>query len=111
MPARMPDRRRHGAHEDRGAGRAGEEIRALPARAHGRLSAALCAARRPAAMAPQSARWAAGRGSLFGTYRRIFRTAQPATLAQRLVQGFFSLSPLAIRASTPVFDGLWRGSG
>jgi len=24
---------------------------------------------------------------------------------------FFSLSPLAVRAFTPVFDGLWRGSG
>ena len=41
LPARMPDRRRHGAHEDRGAGRARRQARALAARPAGRLSAAL----------------------------------------------------------------------
>ena len=44
LPARMPDRRRHGAHEDRGAGGARREVRAVAARPAGRLSAALCAA-------------------------------------------------------------------
>ena len=43
LPARMPDRRRHGAHEDRGAGGARRQARALAARPAGRLSAALCA--------------------------------------------------------------------
>ena len=46
LPARMPDRRRHGAHEDRGAGRARREARAVAARPAGRLPAALCAAMR-----------------------------------------------------------------
>ena len=41
LPARMPDRRRHGAHEDRGAGGARGEARALAARPAGRISAAL----------------------------------------------------------------------
>ena len=43
LPARMPDRRRHGAHEDRGAGGARRQARPLAARPAGRLSAALCA--------------------------------------------------------------------
>ena len=43
LPPRMPDRRRHGAHEDRSAGRARRQIRALAARPAGRLPAALCA--------------------------------------------------------------------
>ena len=43
LPARMPDRRRHGAHEDRGAGRARRQARPLAARPAGRLPAALCA--------------------------------------------------------------------
>ena len=41
MPARMPDRRRHGAHEDRSAAGAGGKIRPVAARPAGRLSAAL----------------------------------------------------------------------
>ena len=45
LPARMPDRRRHGADEDRGAGRARRAARALAARPPGRLPAALCALR------------------------------------------------------------------
>ena len=46
LPARMPDRRRHGAHEDRGAGGARGQARPVAARPAGRLSAALCAAAR-----------------------------------------------------------------
>ncbi len=46
LPARMPDRRRHGAHEDRGAGGARRETRPVAARPAGRLSAALRAVRR-----------------------------------------------------------------
>ena len=44
LPARMPDRRRHGAHEDRGAGRAQQAARAVAARPARRLPAALCVA-------------------------------------------------------------------
>ena len=47
LPARMPDRRRHGAHEDRGAGGAPRQARPLAARPAGRLSAALRSATRP----------------------------------------------------------------
>ena len=42
LPPRMPDRRRHGQDEDRGAGRARRKARAFAARPAGRLSAALC---------------------------------------------------------------------
>ena len=41
LPPRMPDRRRHGADEDRGAGGACREARAVAARPAGRLAAAL----------------------------------------------------------------------
>ena len=44
LPPRMPDRRRHGQDEDRGAGRARGQARAFAARPAGRLSAALCGA-------------------------------------------------------------------
>ena len=43
LPPRMPDRRRHGAHEDRGAGRARRQARPVVARPADRLDAALCA--------------------------------------------------------------------
>ena len=56
LPARMPDRRRHGAHEDRGAGGARRQARPLAARPAGRLSAALRALCRALAVAAQSAR-------------------------------------------------------
>ena len=46
LPARMPDRRRHGAHEDRGAGGARRQARPLAARPADRIPAALCAAAR-----------------------------------------------------------------
>ena len=51
LPARMSDRRRHGAHEDRGAGRARRQARPFAARPARRLSAALrrpCGKARPA---------------------------------------------------------------
>ena len=46
LPARMPDRRRHGEDEDRGAGRRQQAPRPLPARPADRLPAALRALRR-----------------------------------------------------------------
>ena len=56
LPARMPDRRRHGAHENRSPGRARREIRALAARQAGWFSAALRALRRTVASLVQHAR-------------------------------------------------------
>ena len=61
LPARMPDRRRHGAHEDRGAGGARQETRPLVARPAGRLSAALRALRGAASRGCSTARNAARR--------------------------------------------------
>ena len=63
LPARMPDRRRHGAHEDRGAGGAHREARAFAARPAGRLSAALRAVGGAASGAVQPARQDAGAGA------------------------------------------------
>ena len=85
LPARMPDRRRHGAHEDRGAVGPRQEARALTARPHRRLAAALCAARRTHAVARQSARPAAGGAHALAAHRRVQPTAQPAAVADRLV--------------------------
>ena len=72
LPARMPDRRRHGAHEDRSAGGARRETRAFAARPAGRLAAALRAARRETSVAAQYARPAASRcaalSELFGGF-------------------------------------------
>src|SRR5690606_41993493 len=56
LQARVPDRRRHGENEDRGARRACREIRPVAARPPGRLSAALCALCGEVAVAPESAR-------------------------------------------------------
>ena len=56
VPARMPDRRRHGAHEDRGVAHAERKIRHVAARPPGRLSAALRAHGGEAVLAAQFAR-------------------------------------------------------
>ena len=85
MPARMPDRRRHGAHEDRGAGRARRQIRPVAARPPGRLSAALRRLRQQGAVAAQPARPAAGRGEPVGVDCRLQRAPHPAALAVRCV--------------------------
>ena len=56
LPARVPDRRRHGQDEDRGAGRRQQAPRPVPARPARRLPAALralCRAPRPAHERPQ----------------------------------------------------------
>ena len=70
-----PDRRRHGAHEDRGAGRAGRQARALAARPAGRISAALCAARRQMARSRQPAQRPAAVAAMVGKIRRPERAA------------------------------------
>ena len=85
LPARVPDRRRHGAHEDRGAGGARRQARALAARPAGRISAALCAARRQMARSRQPAQRPAAVAAMVGKIRRPERAQEPAALAQRCV--------------------------
>jgi hypothetical protein len=60
LPPRMPDRRRHGADEDRVPAPLPRAPRPAPARAAGRLAAALCALRRRLRGARQPARPCAG---------------------------------------------------
>ena len=76
LPARVPDRRRHGAHEDRGAGGAGRQARALAARPAGRISAALCAARRALARSRQPAQRPAAAAAMVGNICRAERAPQ-----------------------------------
>ena len=83
LPARMPDRRRHGAHEDRGAGGAREASRPHAARPAGRLAAALCALRGAAPVAVQSAQRQPVHARGGGKIRRLLAPAQPAAMAQR----------------------------
>ena len=85
VPARMPDRRRHGAHEDRGAGGARGKARADPAQPPGRLPAALCAGGGAAAWLLNLRDLVPGRRRAVGKHRRILRAPHPAALAQRLV--------------------------
>src|SRR5439155_10406001 len=81
----MPDRRRHGAHEDRGARRARRQIRALAARPPGRLSAALRALCGTRVVAHEPARSVAGGGAAIGGDCWLQRTTQLAALAFGLV--------------------------
>ena len=82
LPARMPDRRRHGAHEDRGAGGARGQAWPLAARPAGRLSAALRALCRALAVARQSARPRSNVAQSVRAGRRLFGAAQPAEMAR-----------------------------
>ena len=82
-----PDRRRHGAHEDRSHGGAGEEARPVDARPPGRISAALRALRGAARSPPQSARPHSRGGEIVGARDRLFGPPQPAEMAPRLVPG------------------------
>ena len=86
LPPRMPDRRRHGQDEDRGAGRARRQARAFAARPAGRLSAALCrpgVALRPAR---QSAQQQPAAAQAVRKIRRHQRAARAAGMAARRVQ-------------------------
>ena len=79
LPPRMPDRRRHGQDEDRGAGGAGGQTWPFAARPAGRLSAALCGAGRRASPPLANLR---NRSPLLRSavrkIRRHQRTARPA---------------------------------
>src|SRR5260370_850445 len=83
LQARMPDRRRHGAHEDRVPASAPQAARPLPAGAPRRLPAAL----RPGGVAPgaaaQSARPRAGAGLAQRDADGVERAARAAALARR----------------------------
>ena len=76
----MPNRRRHGTHEDRGALRPRKEIRALGPRSSGRLSAALRADGGTAVVAVQPAGCVPGAAKL-ERLSGIFRSATAPALA------------------------------
>ena len=83
LQARMPDRRRHGAHEDRVPAPLPEAPRAHAARPADRLSAALCALRRADRAAAQPAKPACrSLARARGTALRAQRAAQTAPLVQ-----------------------------
>ena len=85
LPPRMPDRRRHGQDEDRGAGRAGGEARAVAARPAGRLSAALCGAGLAARAFGQFAQQQSAAAKTAREVRRHQRQARFARVAARCV--------------------------
>ena len=85
LPARVPDRRRHGQDEDRGAGRRQQAPRAVAARPAGRLPAALCALRRaPRAAHERPQRHPRPRRADRAPHR-LLRQAPAAALAPRCV--------------------------
>ncbi len=83
LPARVPDRRRHGQDEDRGAGRAGRKPRPVAARPAGRLSPALCAARLALRVARQFAQQQLIAARAVREDCRHQRQARPARVPQR----------------------------
>ena len=86
LPARVPDRRRHGEDEDRGARRLRRAPRPVAARPPGRVSAALCALCRAHGRADERARQGPGPRPAERAPRRLLRQAPPAALAQRCVR-------------------------
>ncbi len=110
VPARMPDRRRHGAHEDRGAGGTRGNPRPDAAQPPGRLAAALRPGRGTAPLAVQPAR------SRFRARRRcrkaspIFPRAAPCRAGAATGSGTRKLPPPLAgegRGGGPC----WRGGG
>ena len=87
LPPRMPDQRRHGEDEDRGAAPARENTGVDAARQAGRLSAALCALCLARAAADESARPRAGPCRAVRTPRRTCRRADAAALGLAAVSG------------------------
>ena len=85
MPARVSDRRRHGAHEDRSAGDPGRTARALAARSAGRVSAAIRALRGASVVALELARYCSRCGEAVRGDDRIQCAAKSAALALGLV--------------------------
>ena len=86
LPAGMPDRRRHGQDEDRGAGRAGGKTRAVAAGSAGRLSAALCRSCRALRPVRQLAQQQPLAAKTVREIRRHQRTTRAAEMAARCVR-------------------------
>ncbi len=86
LPPRMPDRRRHGQDEDRGAGGAGGQARAFAARPAGGLSPALCGAGLALRPARQSSQPQPAVAKAVREIRRHQRAARAAGMAARCVQ-------------------------
>ena len=86
LPPRVPDRRRHGAHEDRGALRARRKARAVAARPPDRLPAALCAARGEVSGARQRARQVSMAQGVIRAPRGLERAPHAAAMARRCVR-------------------------
>ncbi len=87
LPPRMPDRRRHGAHEDRGTGGACCKARLYVSRLSDRLVATLRTARGGVAWLSQSARPLAGCRVNFRTVVRVQQASGIAAVARRYFQG------------------------
>ncbi len=86
LPPRMPDWRRHGQDEDRGAGRAGGQPRAFAPRPAGGLSAPLCRPGRALRPARQLAQQQPLAAKTVREIRRHQRAARAAGMAARCVQ-------------------------
>ena len=99
LPARMPDRRRHGAHEDRGAGRARREAWAVVARPADRLDAALCALCGDDAVGVQCARQVSAAREAVRAARRLQHAAHAAAVAQGCVRRIPAATARGARAS------------
>ena len=86
VPPRMPDRRRHGQDEDRGAGGAGGQARTFAQGSAGGLSPPLCGAGLALRPARQSSQPQPDAAQTVGEIRRDQCTARSAGMATRRVQ-------------------------
>ena len=101
LPARMPDRRRHGEDEDRGAPSAAARARPSVPRSPHRGPAALGAVVGAPAVARQSARHAAGRGETERSVARLLGAALAARVAARHVSARRRRAARRMRRPTP----------
>ncbi len=85
LQARLPDRRRHGAHETRSAGAAPCAVRCHAERPAHRPSARLCAVGEPAAVAAQPAQPLGRTGATGRAWARAVGATAVARMAQRYV--------------------------
>ena len=107
LPARVPDRRRHGQDEDRGAGRRQRAPRAVPARPAGRLPAALCAL----CGAPCAADECAQRHSGARRADRARSRASPPSASCRAGAAMCFRVPTGSTSPSPRSRGEGRGEG
>ena len=105
LPPRMPDRRRHGAHEDRGAGRARREARPVVARPADRLDAALCALCGDDAVGVQRARQVSAAREILGAARGLQHAAHACRSGARMCSTTLSTpDPAAEEAGSGASD-------